>query len=293
MASLKEIKVRIGSVTSTRKITSAMKMIASAKLHKAQYAILNFLPYQRKLDSILANLLSSDASSDSPFTQKREVKKVGIVVFASNSTLCGAFNSNIKKEFLNIYNSKLHLGKENIEVYPVGKKVEQFVAKEITSKAAGSFQSIASQPVFKDVQELSATLMDKYIKEELDEIILIYHHFKSTGTQILTTSTFLPFELKQNSSTSSEKSTRHADYIFEPDKDEILKSLIPTVLNSKLFASALDSTASEHAARLMAMQVATDNADELIQTLTVQYNKTRQQTVTNELLDIIGGASAL
>ncbi len=291
MASLKEIKVRIGSVKNTRKITSAMKMIASSKLHKAQYAIYNFLPYQRKLDAILTNLLSSDASNDSPFVKKRNVKRAGIVVFASNSTLCGAFNSNIKKEFLKVYKSKLHLGRENIEVYPVGKKIEQFVEKEKALKQ-GSYQNIAYQPVFKDVQNLSAVLMDKFAKEELDEIILIYHHFKSTGTQILTTSTFLPFDLTQNKPTSTAK-TVHADYILEPNKEEILKSLIPTVLNSRMFAAALDSTASEHAARMMAMQVATENADELIQTLTIQYNKTRQQAVTSELLDIIGGAAAL
>jgi F-type H+-transporting ATPase subunit gamma len=291
MASLKEIKVRIGSVKNTRKITSAMKMIASSKLHKAQYAIINFLPYQRKLDAILTNLLSSDSSNDSPFTKKRKVGRVGIVVFASNSTLCGAYNSNIKKEFLKVYNSRLHLGKDNIEVYPVGKKIEQFVDKESAFKR-GSYQHIANLPVFNDVQELSALLMSKYVKEELDEIILIYHHFKSTGTQLLTTSTFLPFDLTQNQPASGAKPV-HADYILEPNKEEILKSLIPTVLNAKLFASALDSAASEHAARMMAMQVATENADELIQSLTIQYNKTRQQAVTNELLDIIGGASAL
>lgn len=291
MASLKEIKVRIGSVKNTRKITSAMKMIASSKLHKAQYAILSFLPYQRKLDAILSNLLASDTSNDSPFTKKRKVNKVAIVVFASNSTLCGAYNSNVKKEFLKVYNSKLHLGKDNIEVYPVGKKIEQFIDKESLVKL-GSYQHIANQPVFNDVQSLSAFLMDKYVKEELDEIILIYHHFKSTGTQILTTSTFLPFDLTQNKPDTNVK-TAHADYILEPSKEEILKSLIPTVLNSKLFAAALDSSASEHAARMMAMQAATENADELIQTLTIQYNKTRQQAVTSELLDIIGGASAI
>jgi F-type H+-transporting ATPase subunit gamma len=290
MASLKEIKVRIGSVKNTRKITSAMKMIASSKLHKAQSAIFNFLPYQRKLDAILTNLLSSDLSSDSVFVKKREVKRVAIVVFASNSTLCGAYNSNVKKEFLKLYNSKLHLGHENIEVYPVGKKIEQFVDKE-KACSLGSFQQIANKPEFADVQELSNALVTKFEKGELDEIILIYHHFKSMGTQVLTTSTFLPFDLQSNQMQAGKKV--HTDYIYEPSKEEILESLIPTVLNSNLFAAALDSAASEHAARMMAMQVATENADELIQSLTIQYNKTRQQAVTNELLDIIGGASAL
>lgn len=290
MASLKEIKVRIGSVKNTRKITSAMKMISSSKLHKAQSSIVNFLPYQRKLDAILTNLLLSEKSSDSPYTQKRDVKKVGIVVISSNSTLCGAFNSNVKKEFWKVYQSKLHLGKENIEVYPVGKKIEQFVDGEKANKL-GSYQEIMSHPQFKDIQELSTMLIEKFKNKELDEIIIIYHHFKSMGAQVLTTSTFLPFDTTQNQAGTN--GAEKADFILEPNREDIIVSLIPTVLNSRMYAAVLDSLASEHAARMLAMQAATENADELIQTLTIQYNKTRQQAVTNELLDIIGGAAAL
>ncbi len=286
MASLKEIKVRIGSVKNTRKITSAMKMIASSKLHKAQSAISHFLPYQQKLDAILNNLLASEQSSDSPFVQRREVKRVAIVAFASNSTLCGAYNANVKKELAKLYNAKKHLGEENVELYAVGKKIEQFAAKELQA-SQGNFQNIANVPEFAEVEELSQLLMSRYLQGDLDEIILVYHHFKSTGTQILTTSTFLPFSLQ-----ATDENVQ-SEYIYEPDKAIILRSLIPAVVNARLFAAALDANASEHAARMMAMQVATENADELIHSLTIQYNKGRQQAVTNELLDIIGGAAAL
>ncbi|MFT3992975.1 MAG: F0F1 ATP synthase subunit gamma [Dysgonomonas sp.] len=293
MASLKEIKNRIGSVNSTKKITSAMKMIASAKLHKAQGAITNFLPYQQKLDAILTNLLSSDTSYDSPFTQTREVKRVGIVVFASNSSLCGGYNANVIKEFLTVYNNHKSLGKDNILIYSVGKKIADAVKKQ-GLKAEGDYKEMADKPSFQEVQSLAKELIDKFVSKELDEVILIYHHFISTGTQKLLSKTYLPFDLTGDAATDVSKNNNfQVDYIFEPSKEEILESLIPTVLYSRLYAALLDANASEHAARTMAMQIATDNADELNQELTIQYNKTRQQAVTNELLDIIGGASAL
>lgn len=271
-----------------------MKMIASSKLHKAQAAITNFLPYQRKLNSILTDLLAADTTYDSPFVEKREIKRVGIVVFSSNSSLCGAFNANIIKEFRATYESKRHLGKENILIYPVGKKIADVVRKS-GLKAEGDYNAMADKPSYKDVQELAKELIHKYVTCELDEVILVYFHFKSMGTQMLMNKSFLPFDLSQNTSVGSKKDEPHyqVDYIFEPSKEEILASFIPTVLYSRLFAALLDSNASEHAARTVAMQIATDNADELKQELTIQYNKTRQQAVTNELLDIIGGAAAL
>ena len=293
MASLKEIKGRMNSVKSTRKITSAMKMIASSKLHKAQAAITNFLPYQKKLDAILTNLLSSDTSYDSPFTEKREVKRTAIVVFASNSSLCGAYNANVIKEFKATYQAKAHLGKDNILIYPIGKKIFEAV-KKMELQPQGDYREMADKPSYQAVQELAKELIDLYIKKDLDEVILIFHHFKSMGQQILTNTPFLPFDLSHSDSEVADKSkTVQTDYILEPSKEEILDSLVPTVLYSRLYAALLDANASEHAARTMAMQIATDNANELIQDLTILYNKTRQQAVTNELLDIIGGASAL
>ncbi|MDR0825247.1 MAG: F0F1 ATP synthase subunit gamma [Prevotella sp.] len=293
MASLKEIKNRIGSVKSTKKITSAMKMIASSKLHKAQNAINNFLPYQQKLDTILTNLLASDTSYESPFIQKRETKRVAIVAFASNSSLCGAYNSNVIKEFNATYNKKREeVGKENIVIYPVGKKLADAVKKQ-GLKPEGDYRSMADKPSFQAIQDLAKELISKYIGNELDEVILIYHHFFSMASQKLRKNRFLPFDLNHDKENEGQVEDFMADYILEPSKDEILDSLIPTVLYSRLYAALLDANASEHAARTVAMQIASDNADELVQDLTIQYNKSRQQAVTNELLDIIGGASAL
>lgn len=180
MASLKEIKNRIGSVKSTKKITSAMKMIASSKLHKAQNAISNFLPYQQKLDVILTNLLSSDTSYESPFIQKRETKRVAIVGFASNSSLCGAYNSNVIKEFSTVYtNKKEEVGAGNILVYPIGKKLADALKKQGIA-AQGDYRDMADKPTFLAVQDLAKELIKKYIDGEIDEVILIYHHFIST-----------------------------------------------------------------------------------------------------------------
>ncbi|MDR3056556.1 MAG: F0F1 ATP synthase subunit gamma [Prevotella sp.] len=293
MASLKEIKNRIGSVKSTKKITSAMKMIASSKLHKAQSAINNFLPYQQKLDTILTNLLSSDTSYESPFIQKRETKRVAIVAFASNSSLCGAYNSNVIKEFNATYNKeKKEVGTENVLIYPVGKKLADYVKKQ-GIEAEGDYRAMADKPSFQAVQDLAKELIKKYINNELDEVILIYHHFVSTASQKLKNVQYLPFDLDHNKGNEEQAEDFMADYILEPSKEEILDSLIPTVLYSRLYAALLDANASEHAARTVAMQIASDNADEIAQELTIQYNKSRQQAVTNELLDIIGGASAI
>lgn len=289
MASLNEIKSRINSVNSTRKITSAMRMVSSAKLTKAQGAIGSFLPYQQKLDMILTNVLSSDTSYDSVFTIAREVKRTAIVVCTSNSSLCGAYNSHVLKEFRDVYKSKVSLGKENILVYPVGKKGAEAI-KKAGVKIEGTYDTIAGNPSFEESQTLAKELIDLYVKGEIDEVIIIYFHFITAGSQKLQTATYLPFDLSQNKTADEKLAT---DYIFEPTKEEILDSLIPTVLYSRLFAAFLDAAASEHAARMMAMQTATDNAAELNEELTILYNKQRQQAVTNQLLDIIGGANAL
>lgn len=292
MASLNEIKTRIGSVNNTKKITSAMMMISSAKLNKAQNAISNFLPYQKKLDEILINILAADPSFESPFTAKREIKKTAIVACSSNSSLCGAFNSNIIKSFLNVYTQKKRdVGDENILVFPVGKKISEAVVKR-GIKTQGSFNNIANKPSFEEVQELAKKIINLYLTKEIDEVIVIYTHFVSTGTQRLATSQYLPF-LFQHQQDKQDTQRTETDYIFEPSKQEILDSLIPTVLYSRLFAVFLDSNASEHAGRMIAMQTATDNAKNLNEDLTIQYNKQRQQAVTNQLLDIIGGANAI
>ena len=290
MASLKEVKTRINSVQSTRKITSAMKMVASAKLHKAQGAIDNMLPYQRKLNKILTNFLSADLPVESPFCVERPVKRVAIVAFSSNSSLCGAFNANVLKMFLQTVGEYRELGQDNILIYPVGKKIEEAV-KKLGFFPQGSYQKLADKPSYDEAAALAKLLMELFLEKNIDRVELIYHHFKSMGVQELLRERYLPIDLSavQN---DEERGGVVNDYIIEPSAAQLIADLIPQVLSQKIFTAALDSNASEHAARTLAMQIATDNANELIQELTKQYNKTRQQAITNELLDIVGGSMA-
>ena len=290
MASLKEVKTRINSVQSTRKITSAMKMVASAKLHKAQGAIENMLPYQRKLNKILTNFLSADLPVESPFCVERPVKRVAIVAFSSNSSLCGAFNANVLKMFLQTVGEYRELGQDNILIYPVGKKIEEAV-KKLGFFPQGSYQNLADKPSYDEAAALAKLLMELFLEKNIDRVELIYHHFKSMGVQELLRERYLPIDLSavQN---DEERGGVVNDYIIEPSAAQLIADLIPQVLSQKIFTAALDSNASEHAARTLAMQIATDNANELIQELTKQYNKIRQQAITNELLDIVGGSMA-
>lgn len=290
MASLKEVKTRINSVQSTRKITTAMKMVASAKLHKAQGAIENMLPYQRKLNKILTNFLSADLPVESPFCVERPVKRVAIVAFSSNSSLCGAFNANVLKMFLQTVGEYRELGQDNILIYPVGKKIEEAV-KKLGFFPQGSYQKLADKPSYDEAAALAKLLMELFLEKNIDRVELIYHHFKSMGVQELLRERYLPIDLSavQN---DEERGGVVNDYIIEPSAAQLIADLIPQVLSQKIFTAALDSNASEHAARTLAMQIATDNANELIQELTKQYNKTRQQAITNELLDIVGGSMA-
>ena len=293
MASLKEVKNRINSVKSTRQITSAMKMVASAKLHKAQGRIENMLPYQRKLNEILMNFLRTDATFESPYTDVRSVTKVAIVVFSSNTSLCGAFNSNVAKMLEKTVNDYKSLGQENIMIYPVGRKVEDAV-KKMGYTPQGSYQIMADKPSHVQAYELAGSLMNDFLEKRVDKVELIYHHFKSMGSQVLTRDEYLPIDLKKVTEEAneavSEMRSFNNDYIVEPSVPELIAGLLPKVLSQKLYTVLLDSNASEHAARTLAMQTATDNANELIQDLTKQYNKSRQQAITNELLDIIGGS---
>ena len=296
MASLKEVKTRINSVKSTRKITSAMKMVASAKLHKAQGAIENMLPYQRKLNKILTNFLSADLPIESPYVKEREVKRVAIVAFSSNTSLCGAFNANVIKMLLQAVGEYRTLGQDNILIFPVGKKVDEAV-KRMGFQPQETSPTLSDKPTYQEAADLAHHLMQMYVSGEVDRVEVIYHHFKSMGLQILLRETYLPIDLTHIIDEEEEKNKEEVedheianDYIIEPNAEELIANLIPTVLSQKLFTAAVDSNTSEHAARTLAMQVATDNANELIQDLTKQYNKSRQQAITNELLDIVGGS---
>ena len=294
MASLKEVKGRIATVNNTRKITSAMKMVASAKLHKAQGAITNMLPYERRLHGLLTNLLGG--SEVLVWNTPREVKRVALVVFSSNSSLCGGFNANVIKHATQWLDEYQSLGKENILLYPVGKKVADALSK-MGYDIQGNFQHLADKPSFAEAAELAQGLMNLFTRGEVDRVELLYNHFKSTASQILTREVYLPMTSQNcHSDDRREEESRvhpqEVDYILEPSREELLATLLPKVLRMKLYTVLLDSNASEHAARTMAMQIATDNADDLLQELTLMYNKTRQQAITNELLDIVGGSMA-
>jgi F-type H+-transporting ATPase subunit gamma len=289
MASLKEIKGRIASIKSTQKITAAMKMVASAKLRKAQYRIERFLPYESRLTDILSRFLSSASEEfNSPLSETREVKRVAIVALSSNSSLCGAFNSNIIRVLTGTIEK--YRGNCEIEVYPIGKKIEEAVKKlSFPVKTQGSYISLIDNPHFEGAKEIADRLINDFLTNKIDRVELIYNHFKSTAIQIPLEETFLPVILPDK----SKGKNIPTDYLVEPDKETLLNTLIPKSLRSKIYAILLDSAAAEQAARTVAMQIATDNADEILDGLTIQFNKQRQQAITSELLDIIGGSEAL
>lgn len=290
MASLKEVKTRIASVNSTRKITSAMKMVASSKLHHAQQAIESMRPYEHQLSHIMSTFVANmEGSIESPYAGSREIKRVAIVVYTSNSSLCGAFNANVVKAFNHKLNDYKKAGIEVVKVYALGKKAADAVAK-VGFNNPTDYSTLLDHPSYEKASDIATEIMDLYTTGQIDKAELIYHHFKSAGSQILTEETFLPIELDTTSNNNQEGSKQAIDFIAEPSKEDVIAELIPKSLHLKLFTALLDSLASEHAARVIAMQAATDNADDLLRELTLTYNKTRQQAITSELLDIVGGS---
>ena len=285
MASLKEIKSRIQSVKSTQKITSAMKMVSSAKLRKAQKRIESFYPYEQKLNQILNNFLNAEEESSSIYAESREIKRVAVIAFSSNSSLCGGFNSNIAKKLTATLERYNHLGRENILIFPIGKKIGRVVKK--IGFPIENFDEMADKPTYPAAQALTDRVMQLFRNGEVDKVELIYHHFKNKSSQVLLEETLLTITLE---SAHNYQSGVLLNYLVEPDRKTIMSELIPKVLRLKVYTALLDSNASEHAARTIAMQIATDNADDLLQELNLQYNKSRQQAITNELLDIIGGS---
>lgn len=284
MASLREIKTKIQSVKSTQQITSAMRMVSTVKLQRAQRIIENFFPYQQQISSLLNNFLSTEESSTSVFEKKREVKRVAIVAFSSNMGLSGSFNANIAKELKETINKYEHLGKDNLLIYPIGKKIAQ-VTKKLGYVPAELHTELANQPNYEDAIKIADNLMKMFRKGDIDKVIVIYHHFKSKGSQIVSQKVMLPLSLENLKEKQQET---YIKYIVEPDKETILEELIPKVIRIQFYNYLLESHTSEHAARTLAMQAATDNADDLLEDLSLVYNKSRQQSITNELLDIIG-----
>ena len=257
MASLKEVKGRIATVNNTRKITSAMKMVASAKLHKAQGAITNMLPYERSLHRLFTNFLSG-GDVQSCYTVAREVKRIALVVFSSNSSLCGGFNANVIKHTTQWLDEHQSLGKEQILVYPVGKKVADALVKQGYA-VQGDFQHMADKPSYERASDLASKLIDSFTEGEVEQVMFLYNHFASTASQPSVQENYLPLALHDYGSASEP-----VDYILEPDPMALVKELLPKVLMLKMYTVVLDANAAEHAARTVAMQVATDNAQDLI-----------------------------
>ena len=284
MPNLKEIRNRIASVSSTMQITSAMKMVSAAKLKKAQDAITAMRPYADKLTELLQNLSGSlDGDSGSSYAEVRPVNKVLIVSLTSNRGLCGAFNSNVIKE-CNSLKSNIYVDQE-VHFMTLGKKGFDLLKKK--NKVVANHSGVYDDLTFEKVSHIAEELMDLFVSGTYDHIILVYNKFKNAATQILITEQFLPIAAQNPESKGT------VDYIFEPEKEKIVMELIPKSLKTQLFKAVRDSYASEHGARMTAMHKATDNASELRDQLKLTYNKARQASITNEILEIVGGAEAL
>jgi F-type H+-transporting ATPase subunit gamma len=286
MANLKELRSRISSVSSTMQITSAMKMVSAAKLSRAQDAIVSMRPYAEKLTELLQDLSSTvDEDLSTTLTEERELKKVLIVAISSNRGLAGAFNTNIIKKVKELQ-SEVFTNQE-VEVLTLGKKANDILKKTFT--VFHHSQEIFDDLSFQNSVEISKNIMKAFEDKKFDKVVLVYNRFKNAATQIVEAEDFLPLVAE----TSQEEKPQQMDYIFEPEKNEILKDLIPKALNIQLYKALRDSFASEHGARMTAMHKATENAQELRDGLKLTYNKARQAAITNEILEIVAGAEAL
>lgn len=288
MASLKEIRARIATVGSTQKITSAMKMVSAAKLKKAESTTTRFLPYKNKLSEALTNYLGSiEGEVNIPLAEHREVKKVALMAFSSSSGLCGVYNSSVCKLFKQAYDAYAEqLGADNVVVFLVGKKINDY-AKKFGIKVAKYYEPMSEKPSYDSAAEISDMMVELFLSRKVDRVEMIYNHFKNAGVQTPQRETILPLK-------AAASSTEQAfDYIVEPNKEEFINDLVPKVVRTEFYSIMLDTFTAEHGARMTAMHIASDNANELLQDLKIQYNKARQNVITNELIDIVGGAEAL
>lgn len=287
MANLKEIRIRIGSVSSTMQITSAMKMVSAAKLKKAQDAITAMRPYSNKLSELMQRFSGASEASgtgEKSFTNKRKIKKVLVIAISSNRGLCGAFNTNIAKE-INIIKSRDEFKNSEIDFLTIGKKIKDTLQK--TEKIIQNDSDVFDELNYERVSKIVEKVMDLFLTQEYDHIEIVYNSFKNAATQIIKSEQFLPIPLNEK------EGSENSDYIFEPSLELIVSTLIPKSLKMQLFKAIRDSFASEHGARMTAMHKATDNASELRDELKLTYNKARQASITNEILEIVGGAEAL
>ncbi|MFZ9980619.1 MAG: ATP synthase F1 subunit gamma [Cyclobacteriaceae bacterium] len=286
MASLKEVKLRISSVTSTQQITKAMKMVAAAKLRKSQDRIIQMRPFAARMDGLLRNLSASGGDSETWYNREREVKRVLLVVVSSDRGLCGGFNSSVLKStgrrIQEVYQNT------SVTILPLGKKAFEFFSKK-NYPMISDYWNIFSGLSYDASSAISAFIMDAFRKEQFDRVEIIYNQFKNVATQILSTEQFLPVAPAEKSAQSGPET----DYIFQPDVQVILSGIIPKSLHVMLFKALLDSNAAENGARMTAMDKATENAGELLKELKLTYNRTRQAAITKEILEIVAGAEAL
>lgn len=296
MASLKEVRGRIQSVSSTQQITKAMKMVSAAKLRRAQDAVTRLRPYAQRLTSILANL--TRATTDevvSEYGQAREVRRVLIIAVTSDRGLAGAFNSNVFKGVNALIAQRYaNLPTSSISVLAIGRKGHDYYTRR-TFKRVGDYSHVFAQLSFDTVRVAAEEAMRGFVEGDYDEVLVVYNEFKNVATQIIQTEQLLPLAPAEvpagtPSATASDDSV---DYIFEPSKEEIIRTLIPLSIKTQLYKAVLESNASEHGARMTAMDKATDNAGELLKSLKLTYNRTRQAAITTEILEIVGGAEAL
>ncbi len=283
---LREVRDRIVSVKSTQKITSAMKLVSSAKLRRAQSAIEGMLPYSDRLNALLASFLQGSKGVDTPYAAVRHCRKVVLVAVSSNTGLCGTFNANMANALRDAVRSHEADGAQ-VEIYAVGKKIFD-AAKKLGYTPGEELMSQAAAPQYSDVAKVVRALMERFAAGEIDRVEVVHPHFKSAAKQEPVCEVLMPFDLESVSG----EAVPVTDYIVEPSREEILSALVPKVIEVRLFTALLDSVAAEHAARVLAMQVATDNATDLISELTLEYNKGRQQAITNELLDIVTSSEA-
>lgn len=294
MGGLKEVRIRIASVKSTQQITSAMKMVAASKLRKAQNSIVKLRPYAAKLREILQNLSGSIGNSgESQYTEQREPENILLVVIASNRGLCGAFNSNIMKATLALIAEKYQsqFNKGNVRIITIGKRATEYFTKRNYNVAA-HHDEFFDKLTFANIAPFAESLMQAFVKKEFDRIEIVYNQFKNAAVQKLVNEQFLPI-VQDSSADKTLKSQATADYIFEPDKETVVRELIPKTLRIQVFKAVLDSYAAEMGARMTAMQQATDNAKDLLRSLNISYNKARQNQITSELIEIVSGAEAL
>jgi F-type H+-transporting ATPase subunit gamma len=285
MANLKEIRNRIASVSSTMQITSAMKMVSAAKLKKAQDAITSMRPYANTLTELIQNLSGSmDGDTQNLYTQVRPKQSVLIISITSNRGLCGAFNANIIKKTRQLFDKEFK--NQKVSLITIGKKGSEILNK--TGKVISSYDSVFDNLTYNNVSNIAEIVMNHYEKKTFDQVVLVYNRFKNAATQIIEAEPFLPIVAEKKSENNS-----NVDYIFEPSKSEIISELLPKSLKMQLFKALRDSFASEHGARMTAMHKATDNATDLRDQLKLTYNKARQAAITNEILEIVGGAEAL